>query len=206
MPVGGRRESEAALRRGRANAWIGSAALLILLSGVYAVELASGAIGHDHRLLMLGALPDSGGLHHQYWRLLTFGFLHSDSTHLLLNLLLLVLAGPAVERRGGAFWMLACFACASLASGIGIAAKHASLPSAGVSVGASGGMFGLLACALVLVVRFDRGNVLARTSLAIALVLGLAYSMLPGISLLGHAIGLAVGSAVAMCIPGRAAA
>jgi membrane associated rhomboid family serine protease len=123
----------------------------------------------------------------------------------LLNSLLLLLAGPAVERRAGARWLLVTFLAASVASGIGILVKHQLWSSPGVSVGASGGMFGLLAAALVLAFRADSGSALARTALVIALVAGLAYSALPGISMVGHVVGLAVGAAIALFVPGRAA-
>jgi membrane associated rhomboid family serine protease len=176
----------------------GSALLAALLVILFLVELGQGAVGNDDRLLGLGALPDSGGIHQGYWRLVAFGFLHSNLTHLLLNLMLLLLAGPAVERRIGTGWMIFTFLTASVASGIAILVKHDFWPSAGASVGASGGLFGLLAAALLLVFRLDRHNRISRAVLTAALVLGLAYSMLPGISLAGHAAGLAVGAGLAL--------
>jgi rhomboid protease GluP len=183
--------------------WWGSALLAALFVALFLVELGQGAVGSDARLLGLGALPDSGGLHRDYWRLVAFGFLHSNLTHLLLNLLLLLPAGPAVERRIGTGWMLLIFLAASVASGIAILIKHEIWPSAGASVGASGGLFGLLAAALLLVFRLDRHNRQARAALTAALVLGLAYSMLPGISLAGHAAGLAVGASLALAAKAR---
>jgi membrane associated rhomboid family serine protease len=180
-------------------------ALFGLLAAMFLVEFARGAVGNDSRLLILGALPDSGGLDREYWRLVAFGFLHYDLTHILLNSVLLLLAGPAVERRAGARWVFIIFLAASVASGVGILVKHQLWPSEGVSVGASGGMFGLLAAALVLVFRAGAGSRLARTALVIALLAGLAYSTLPGVSMVGHIIGIAVGAAIALCIPRRSA-
>jgi membrane associated rhomboid family serine protease len=189
----------------RARTYLGSTALFGLIAATFVVELATGAVGDDARLLVLGALPDSGGLHHEYWRLLAFGFLHSNLTHLLLNSLLLLLAGPVVERRAGARWVLIIFLAASVASGIGILVKHQLWPSPGASVGASGGMFGLLAAALVLAFRPGSASVAVRAGLLAALVAGLAYSLLPGISMVGHVIGLAVGAAIALFVAGGAA-
>jgi membrane associated rhomboid family serine protease len=179
----------------------GSAGLLAFVLAMFFVELATAAIGDDARLLALGALPDSGAIHGQYWRLLTFGFLHSDLTHFLLNMILLLLAAPAVERRAGAGWLILLFLAASVASGVGILVKHQLWPSHGVSVGASGGAFCLLAAALVLVLRFGSQSRLLRGGLIVALVAGLAYSLLPGISLVGHLIGIAIGGMVALFIP-----
>jgi rhomboid protease GluP len=189
----------------RERACPGSTALFGLIAAMFLVELATGAAGSDAGLLVLGALPDSGGLDHEYWRLLAFGFLHSNFTHLLLNSLLLLLAGPAMERRAGARLVLITFLAASVASGIGILVKHQLWPSPGASVGASGGMFGLLAAALVLAFRPGSGSFAVRAGLIAALVAGLAYSLLPGISMVGHVVGLAVGAAIALFVPGRAA-
>ncbi len=117
---------------------------------VFGLEIARGAVGNDVGLLALGALPDKGQLHGEYWRLLTFGFLHSNLIHILLNGALLLWVGPIVERRAGAAWFICVFLSASFVSGIGILAKHMVWPSEGASVGASGGLFGLLGAALVL--------------------------------------------------------
>ena len=75
---------------------IGSAAVVGVIIAMFLIELARNAVGNDARLLDLGALPDSGQIHHEYWRLITAGFLHYDLTHLVLNTLLLLLIGPGI--------------------------------------------------------------------------------------------------------------
>src|SRR3977135_199117 len=118
---------------------IGSAGLLFTLTAMFLVELAREAVANDAELLRLGALPDSGQIHNEYWRLITFGFLHWDLRHLLLNPLLLFLLGPIVERRAGTVGLLIIFLSASVASGIGILVKHQIWPADGVSLGGAGG-------------------------------------------------------------------
>jgi len=179
---------------------IGSAGIWGAMIAVFLVELARGAVANDAELLRLGALPDSGQIHHEYWRLITFGFLHWDLRHLLLNTLLLFLLGPIVERRAGAVALLIIFLSASVASGAGILIKHQIWPAGGVSLGASGGMFGLLGAALVLVFRRPSPGRL-RTVLMAALVLGLIYSFLPGVSMIGHIVGLIIGTTMAFVVP-----
>ena len=181
---------------------IGSAGIWGVMIVMFLVELARGAVANDAGLLRLGALPDSGQIHHEYWRLITFGFLHWDLRHLLLNTLLLFLLGPIVERRAGAVALLIIFLSASVASGAGIFLKHQIWPAEGVSLGASGGMFGLLGAALMLVFRRPSPGRL-RTVLIIALVLGLIYSFLPGVSMIGHIVGLIIGAALALVISMR---
>ena len=179
---------------------IGSAGIWGAMIAVFLVELARGAVANDAELLRLGALPDSGQIHHEYWRLITFGFLHWDLRHLLLNTLLLFLLGPIVERRAGTVALLIIFLSASVASGAGILIKHQIWPAGGVSLGASGGMFGLLGAALVLVFRRPSPGRL-RTVLMAALVLGLIYSFLPGVSMIGHIVGLIIGTTMAFVVP-----
>jgi membrane associated rhomboid family serine protease len=179
---------------------IGSAGIWFTLTAMFLVELARGAIANDAELLRLGALPDSGQIHYQYWRLITFGFLHWDLRHLLLNTLLLFLLGPIVERRAGTVALLIIFLSASVASGAGILVKHQFWPAEGVSLGASGGMFGLLGAGLVLAFRRPSSSRL-RTMLMAALVLGLIYSFLPGVSMIGHIVGLIMGATMAFMIP-----
>ena len=179
---------------------IGSAGIWGAMIAMFIVELARGAIANDAELLRLGALPDNGQIHYEYWRLITFGFLHWDLRHLLLNTLLLFLLGPIVERRAGTVALLIIFLSASVASGAGILIKHQIWPAEGVSLGASGGMFGLLGAGLVLAFRRPSPSRL-RAVLMAALVLGLIYSFLPGVSMIGHIVGLLIGATAAFVIP-----
>ena len=180
---------------------IGSLAVVCVIIAMFMIEFARNAVGNDARLLGLGALPDSGQIHHEYWRLITAGFLHYDLTHLVLNTLLLLLIGPVVERRVGIAWLLLIFLSASVASFAGILIKHQLWPSQGVSLGASGGLFGLLGAALALLFRLRSQNRSLRIRLAVVLVGGLTYSVLPGISMIGHIIGLLAGAVIALVIP-----
>jgi membrane associated rhomboid family serine protease len=181
--------------------YLGSVAIFCVMSVTFLLELVGGAVGNDARLLDLGALPDSGQIHHEYWRLLTAGFLHYDVTHFALNTLLLFLVGPVVERRAGTAWLLVIFLVGSVASCAGMLVKHLFWPSQGVSLGASGGLFALLGTGLVLVFRFPSQSRLVRVRLMVPLVLGLAYSVLPGVTMIGHIVGLVVGTAMALLIP-----
>lgn len=180
---------------------LGSGLLLLTIAIMFGLELAVGAVGSDSVLLGLGALPDSGQLHGQYWRLLSFAFLHASPTHFVLNAALLFFVGPIVERRAGTAWLLFIFMSASFVSGISILVKHQLWPAEGVSVGASGGLFGLLGAALVLVSRVPSQGTRVRVWLMLLLIGGLSYSFMPGISMVGHVCGLAVGVMAALLTP-----
>jgi membrane associated rhomboid family serine protease len=181
--------------------YLGSAGIFCVMSAAFLLELATNAVGNDAGLLGLGALPDSGEIHHEYWRLLTAGFLHYDLTHIVLNTLLLLLVGPVVERRAGTAWFLAIFLGGSVASCAGILMKHLFWPSQGVSLGASGGLFALLGTGLVLVFRLPSQSRLVRIRLMVPLVVGLVYSVLPRVTMIGHIVGLVVGTAIALALP-----
>lgn len=179
-------------------AYLGSFAIWCVMTAMFLVELGVGATGNDAHLLELGALPDSGQIDHEYWRLLTAGFLHYDVTHFALNTLLLLLVGPVVERRAGTAWLLVIFLVGSIASCAGILMKHSFWPSPGVSLGASGGLFALLGTGLVLVFRLPLQTWLVRIRLVVPLVFGLTYSVLPRVTMIGHIVGLVVGGAIAL--------
>src|SRR5947207_2545791 len=163
--------------------YLGSAAILCVLGAVYLLELTTNAVGNDAGLLALGALPDSGQIHHEYWRLFTAGFLHYDLTHIMLNTLFLLLVAPVVEQRAGTAWLLLIFLSGLVTSCTGMLVKHLLWPSPGVSLGASGGLFALLGAALVLVFRVPSPSRLVRIRLIVVLFVGLTYSILPGISM-----------------------
>ena len=74
-------------------------ALVLVLLGVFGLELATHSIGNDAALLKLGALPDNGELHGQYWRFATYSFLHFSWGHLLVNALLLFWIGGILKSE-----------------------------------------------------------------------------------------------------------
>jgi membrane associated rhomboid family serine protease len=78
------------------------------------------------------------------WQLLTYGFLHGGLTHLLLNMLAVYMFGSDLERVWGSnrylLYYLACVVAAGIAQLFVAAISGSIYPT----VGASGGLFGLL--------------------------------------------------------------
>ena len=179
----------------------GTLLLLTVIALAYSLELKWSAPGNDAALLKLGALPDSGGLHGQYWRLLTFGFLHFSNLHILENTLCLFLGGSIVEHRVGSPITISLFVVSSILSGAAIVLKHWVMPGAGSSVGASGGMFATLGAAMVLVQRVPPSHLTIRLLLWSVIVAGFAISFLPNVSMVGHLAGFAVGIVVGFVAP-----
>jgi rhomboid protease GluP len=179
----------------------GTITLVATFLVVFGVELASQSAGNEASLLKLGALPDSGELHGQYWRLGTYSFLHFNSTHLLVNAAMLLWIGRIVENRVNFAGATAIYVSSVLCSAAMILLVHYLHPKPGATMGASGGVFGLLAAALIISYRqkteaIDQQSRL-RTLLWVALFIGMGISVFRGISMAGHVGGLIGGAVVA---------
>jgi membrane associated rhomboid family serine protease len=174
--------------------------LVLALLSVFGLELATHSAGNDSALLKLGALPDDEDLHGQYWRFATYSFLHFNGVHLLVNVLLLFWIAGILERRAGAALTGAIYLCSVLSSALVILLVHSWHPKIGATVGASGGMFGLVGATLVISYRdagfIDQASRLRRW-LWLVLFIGLAVSFLPEISMAGHVGGLIGGALLA---------
>ena len=81
---------------------------------------------------------------HQYWRLVSSGFLHVDILHIGFNMYLLYLLGLMLEPAIGSVRFAALYFTALLAGSFG-----ALLATAAPSLGASGAVFGLMGAAVV---------------------------------------------------------
>ena len=181
----------------------GTITLVVALLVVFGIELATHSVGNEAFLLKLGALPDNGALHGEYWRVATYSFLHFNGAHLFVNVLLLFWVGRIVESWVGIAYAAAIYFSSVLSSAAVILLFHNLHPKAGATVGASGGIFGLLAAALIISYRHSAGSLdresRLRTWLWIALLAGLGISFLPGISMAGHVGGL-IGGTLLACI------
>ena len=182
---------------------LGTITLVVALLAVFGIELATHSVGNEASLLKLGALPDNGALHGQYWRVVTYSFLHFNGAHLLVNVLLLFWVGRIVEGWVGIRYAAAIYVSSVLSSAAIILLFHNLYPKAGATVGASGGIFGLLAAALIISHRHSPSALdlegRLRSWLWIAFLAGLGISFLPGISMAGHVGGL-IGGTLLACI------
>ena len=145
----------------------------------------------------MGALPDDGQLHGQYWRIATYSFLHFNWLHLLVNVLLLLWIGRIVETQVGTARAALVYFTSVLCSAALILLVHNWHPKPTATVGASGGAFGLLAAALIVSYRQDIPRRL-RFWLWITLLVGLGVSLLPNISMAGHVGGILGGAFVSV--------
>ena len=165
---------------------------------IYLAELAGGARVNansgwifDHGALVVSALYSDGspaGLHHgEWWRLISAAFLHYGPIHLGMNMLALWWLGAPVEMALGRSRFLLLYLVSGLAGSAGalIGSPH------GITVGASGAIFGMLGAGLIL--EYEATGRLGGNYLTL-IIINLAFTFaVPNISVGGHLGGLAGG-------------
>jgi len=130
----------------------------------------------------------------QPWRFLTMGLVHSPGLplHLLLNGFALWVVGRETEAQLGRWRYVALLVLSTVASAVGVLWLTPTTSNSwfGLTVGASGAVFGLLGAAVALNSR--RGEPVLR-QVGVLLVLAAAGLLLPSISWQGHVGGLVGG-------------
>jgi membrane associated rhomboid family serine protease len=125
---------------------------------------------------------------HEYWRLLTSGFLHDGFFHVLINMLSLYFVGSSLEPGIGRTNFLAIYFSSLLAGSFGALLFQPGSPT----VGASGAIFGIFGA--LIVVAHRRGISIWQSGLGMVLVINLILSVsYAGISIGGHLGGLVGG-------------
>src|SRR5205814_10419024 len=106
------------------------------------------------RLMKLGCLSGEGILRVQVLRLITFQFLHAGPIHLIFNMLWFYLLGPLVEWRMGKRRFLIFYLICGVAGGAAFLiqwwVRERLMNADTLLVGASAGIFGIMAAAVVL--------------------------------------------------------
>lgn len=143
-----------------------------------------------------GALWAPGIEHHEYWRLVASGFLHSSLIHIGFNMLLLYFLGTEIERQVGPARFGLIYLTALLGGSFGALVQTTSAPT----VGASGAVFGLMGY-LVVEMRRQGVNPL-QNQIGLLLVFNVVLSLRPGsgISFGGHLGGLLFGVLAAVAL------
>jgi membrane associated rhomboid family serine protease len=160
-----------------------------------AVFLAEGSTGSALGYGGGGTVFTKGALYgpliahqHEYWRLVTSGFLHAGFLHLLFNMLFLYFMGPALEQAIGRVRFVLVYFVSLLGGSFGALLFQPGIPT----VGASGAAFGVLG-ALVVVARARRIPIWS-SGLGPLLLINLVFSLsIAGISIGGHLGGLIAG-------------
>lgn len=131
----------------------------------------------------------------EVWRLVTAGFLHSGLLHLGFNMLILWQLGTMLEPAIGRLRFALIYFVSILAGSFGALLMS---PDA-VTVGASGGVFGLMAAAVVIMRSRGIDPMASGLPMWIGINLLITFAV-PGISIGGHLGGLAGGALAAVAM------
>jgi membrane associated rhomboid family serine protease len=127
-------------------------------------------------------------LNHEYWRLITSGFLHASLIHIGFNMYLLFALGRMIEHAVGSVRFATIYFISLLGGSLG---ALIATPTAH-TLGASGAVFGLMAAAFIELRR--RGIDPFQAGIGPLILINLVLSFaLPGVSVGGHIGGLVAG-------------
>lgn len=143
--------------------------------------LVNGIWGSTPLVIKGGILP-SEFIDGEYWRFITYAFLHDGLTHLVMNMFFLIIIAPPLEVMIGKLRMLYLFLFTILSTSFIVSMGSQA------GVGASGFTYGILGLYIYIVV-FRKGflDVNSRKIVLIWTVIGWVSTLLiPGISILGH--------------------
>jgi membrane associated rhomboid family serine protease len=116
--------------------------LLLILANVGAFILQQDT--GEQALAAFALWPWGSGLL-KPWQLASYSFLHASGTHLGFNMLALFMFGAEIEQEIGSLkYLLYYFVCVGVAALTQLAVTIMTVSNAGYTIGASGGVFGLL--------------------------------------------------------------
>lgn len=145
------------------------------------------------RLALIPGFLDSGLPY--YWTLFTYALLHADLAHVVINTAFILAIGTAVARLTSGRMFLALFVLSALGGGVAIYLfSDPQVPT----VGASGGLNGLIGAAAVLFYRYRDTDPRAKmmgVMVVIVVVMNVFLAVTGGssVSWIGHLGGLAAG-------------
>lgn len=114
---------------------------LIIINGFIEIYTLMGGYEWDANFIIFkGAVERNSILSGQWYRLITYMFIHGSLTHFLGNALSLYIFGSRIEKYYGKIKMLVIYFISGIVAGI-----FSMLFNTGMAVGASGAIFGLMA-------------------------------------------------------------
>jgi membrane associated rhomboid family serine protease len=160
-----------------------------------AAFLSNGSSPIRDRLAVWGPALAAG----EWWRLISYAFVHGGAVHLLLNLLSHAALGPVVERMFGSVRLLILWLVSALGGGCAVVLAGQA------AVGSSGAVCGMLG-AMVAFVALNRRHLgpqlvaMWQRGLASAVIATVFISMVPGVSWSGHLGGAVAGLAAGVLL------
>ena len=167
----------------------------VALGGFLSGASTTGGGSGGSRLITDGWLSRPDIADHEYWRLLTAGFLHAGFFHLLFNMFALYILGGLLEPAVGRLRFGLIYFVSLLAGSFGALLVEPTQPT----LGASGAIFGLMGAAFI--VMRNAGVNPMESGLGIWIVLNLVFTFaFPNISIGAHIGGLIGGTVCALLL------
>lgn len=164
------------------------------LSTKFGDSLAAVLMGGLYKNFIYGA--------NEWWRIITAGFLHVDLFHILMNTLVLFQAGVLVETLYGKKQMIIIYLTSIITSSL---LALIMMDGGTVSLGASGGVFGLMGAIIVYLYTSNLVKVpKVRSQIFRTLLANVLISLIPGISFYGHLGGFIGGVLITVSISNSA--
>src|SRR5690242_15993651 len=183
---------------GQLSAFPATMVLIAINAIVYLVEIAGGGGGLGNpsgRIVLDYGLFGPFVAEGEWYRLVTAGFLHASLFHIGFNMLLLYLLGRLLEPALGTPRFLVLYFASLLAGSFGVMIIDPN----GLTVGASGAVFGLFAAGFIL--ARERGLNELAGQFAFLIIINLVFSFTgSNISVGGHLGGLVGGALCALII------
>ncbi|MBV8594864.1 MAG: rhomboid family intramembrane serine protease [Candidatus Eremiobacteraeota bacterium] len=159
--------------------------------------VASRAVGGVGAIGSALALIPEDVLAGQWWRVVTYGFVHAGIAHIVVNSIALFQAGDVVEYIYGTRAFAAIYIAALI--GGGLAAFFTTVGTGAITVGASGAIMGIFGAMLVLGWKVPPLRRELVRSAVVPIVLVLLYGLfLKNISNAAHIGGLIMGGLAAL--------
>jgi rhomboid protease GluP len=174
--------------------------LMAACVAVYVRQVLIGGLNNPMRVVETGAMSRDEVLKGEVWRLISAGFLHANSEHLVGNLIMLFILGMACEHAfgRGAFMFLYVATC--------VTGSLLTMIRPTPTVGASGAIFGLAGAILSTIVAHRHRIELRDHRVAIVLAVWATYTLVLGlfnpiVSNVDHLGGLLGGLILGWCLP-----
>jgi membrane associated rhomboid family serine protease len=170
-------------------------ATCLVLAVVFAAEHGDAGITDEHLVRMGAFVTGEGAI--QWHRAFTAAYLHANLTHILFNVVALAALGRFVEARLGRLAYLTLWLFTATGSFVALGVLHHDRME--LTIGASGGVMGMLGASLVvlLVQRRTAQSALGDRQLRFFVVIAIAQLMIdttiPNVSQLGHIAGFTCG-------------
>ena len=164
--------------------------VMVICAAMFLLVSMSGLENGTEAAILAGAYYKPFILAGEWWRILSYGFVHAELMHIFMNMFSLYIVGRMMEFRLGAVRYLLLLLLSIIGGGVFVFAAQGNT----VMVGMSGGLYGLLGGYFyIAAVSGGLQNRAVRNVLIRTLVINLLINLMPGIAVGAHIGGMITG-------------